>query len=176
MSRTDVNIIDMPFSDVVAGLGTGRVDVGILNEPLVTLAVDKGIGVIWKRTDEVYPNQQTAALMYGPGIVKRPDVANRFMAAYLKGVRFYNDALGGKASREELIAILIKHTRVKDPKLYQKMTFPGLDPNGKVNTKDMSDDVKVWVASGRMKESVDVTKVVDTSYAENAVRKLGTYK
>ena len=176
VKTSDVNIIDMPFSDIWAGLGTGRFDVGMLIEPLVTQAVDKGIGVVWKRTDEIYPNQQYGAVLYGPGIIKRPSVANRFMIGYLKGVRFYNDALNGRAPREELVSILTKHTNVKNPELYQKMVFPGLDPNGTLNTKGMKDDIQVWVSSGHMKEAVDVNKVVDMSYAENAVQKLGGRK
>jgi ABC-type nitrate/sulfonate/bicarbonate transport system substrate-binding protein len=176
VKESEVNQVNMQFADIVAGLGTGKVDVGVLIEPLVTQAVDKDIGVIWKRADELYPNQQYGALMYGPGIIKRPDVARRFMIAYLKGVRYYNDALAGKVPRDELFAILTKNTSVKNPALYQRMVFPGLDPNGTLNVAGMEADVKWWVATGRMKQSVPVAKLVDASYAEQAVRELGPYQ
>lgn len=171
----DVNQINMQFADILTALGTGKIDVGVLVEPLVSQAVAKGVGVVWKRADEVYPNQQYGALMYGPGIIKRPDVARRFMVAYLKGVRFYNDALAGKAARDELVAILIKNTSVKNPALYKQMVFPGLEPNGALNIEGMESDVKWWVAAGRMKQSVPVAKLVDASYASDAVKELGPY-
>jgi NitT/TauT family transport system substrate-binding protein len=174
--ENEVNIVAMSFPDIVAGLGTGAIDVAALIEPLVTVAVDRGIAVVWKRADEIYPSQQYAALIYGPGITERPDVATRFMVAYLKGVRFYNDALNGKASRSELIGILTKDTSVKDAALYDKMVLPGLNPNGTLNIDGMREDMNWFLAEGRMKELVDIKKVVDTRYIEAAVSKLGEYK
>jgi len=176
VKESEVKIVAMSFPDIVAGLGSGAIDVATLIEPLVTVAVDKGFAVVWKRADEIYPSQQYAALIYGPGITKRPDVATRFMVAYLKGVRFYNDALSGKASRSELIGILTKNTTVKNAELYDKMALPGLNPNGTLNIDGMSEDMKWFVAEGRMKEPVDIHKVVDTKYIEAAVSKLGEYK
>ena len=172
----EINQVNMQFADIAAALGTGKVDIGVLIEPLVTQVVRKGIAVVWKRADAIYPNQQYGALMYGPGIIKRPDVARRFMIAYLKAVRFYNDALEGKASRDELVSILTKNTSVKNPELYRDMVFPGLDPNGRLNVEGMKQDVAWWVSAGRMKESVPVEKLVDTSYAEQAVAALAASK
>jgi ABC-type nitrate/sulfonate/bicarbonate transport system substrate-binding protein len=174
--ENEVNIVAMSFPDIVAGLGTGAIDVAALIEPLVTVAVDRGIAVVWKRADEIYPSQQYAALIYGPGITERPDVATRFMVAYLKGVRFYNDALNGKASRSELIGILTKDTSVKDAALYDKMVLPGLNPNGTLNIDGMREDMNWFLAEGRMRELADIKKVVDTRYIEAAVSKLGEYK
>jgi NitT/TauT family transport system substrate-binding protein len=176
VKENEVNQVNMQFADIAAALGTGKVDIGVLIEPLVTQVVNKGIAVLWKRVDTIYPNQQYGALMYGPGIMKRPDVAKRFMMAYLKAVRFYNDALEGKASREELVSILTKSTSVKNPELYRDMAFPGLDPNGKLNVEGMKQDVAWWVSAGRMKESVPVEKLIDASYVEAAVKALGAAK
>jgi NitT/TauT family transport system substrate-binding protein len=174
VKESEVRQINMSFGDIAAGLGTGKVDVGVLIEPLVTQVVSKDIATLWKRVDDIYPNQQYGALMYGPGIIKRPDVANRFMVAYLKAARFYNDALEGRASREELVGILTRNTSVKDPALYKTMVFPGIHPDGKLNTAGMAEDVAWWVAAGRMKTKVDLADIVDSSYAERAVKQLGS--
>lgn len=175
VKESEVNIVDLKFGDAYAALGTGRVDVAMLIEPLATKAVAEDVGVVWKRVDEIYPNEQYGVLMYGPGIIKRPAVANRFMAAYLRGVRYYNDALAGKISGAELTQILIKNTSVKDPALYTKMVFPKLDPNGKLNVAGMQDDVKWWISAGVIKGAVDVNRVVNNSYVDNALKKLGLY-
>ena len=170
--ESEIQQINMSFGDIVAALGNKKVDVGVLIEPLVTQVVANDIATLWKRSDEVYPNQQYGALMYGPGIIKRPEVAKKFMVAYLKGARFYNDALSGKASRDELVSILVHHTSVKRPELYQRMVFPGIDPDGKLNTAGMAQDVKYWTATGRMKQPVNLADIVDSSYAEYATKQL----
>jgi NitT/TauT family transport system substrate-binding protein len=172
LQESDLQMTNMSFGDIAAALGTKKIDVGVLIEPLVTQLDAKGIATIWKRADTVYPNQQYGALMYGPGIIKRPAVADRFMVAYLKAARFYNAALAGKASREELVQILVKHTSVKNPELYKTMVFPGIDPDGRLNTSGMAEDVKWWHAHGRMKEEVKLSDIVDTSYAERAKKTL----
>ena len=108
--------------------------------------------------------------------MNRLATSGRFMIAYLKAVRFYNDALEGKASRDELVAILTKNTSVKNPDLYKEMAFPGLDPDGKLNVEGMKQDVAWWVSAGRMKESVPVEKLIDASYADAAVKALAVSK
>jgi len=170
MKETDVNVVGMSFADIFAALGTGRIDAAPLQEPLVARAVDNGSAVVWKRVDEVYPGQQYAALLYGPGITKRPDVAVRFMVAYLKGARFYNDALEGKIPREKLVSILTQNTNVKDKTLYDKMAFPAIASDGKLNIEGMRSDVAWFVSAGRMKQAVKIEDVVDTSYAEKATQ------
>ncbi len=176
VAESDVKFENLAFADILSGLGTGALDAGILIEPLVTRAVEKNIAVIWKRTDAIYPNQQYGVLVYGPGMLKRPELGRKFMVGYLKGARFYNDVLAGKAPREELVRILTNHTAVKDPALYGKMALPGIDPNGRLNLEGMKSDMAWFVASGRMKQPVDLSKAVDTSFAEDAVRQLGKYQ
>jgi NitT/TauT family transport system substrate-binding protein len=171
----EVKVINMSFPDILTGLGTGKVDVGVLIEPLVTEAAEQGIGVIWKRADTIYPNQQYGSLMYGQSLIKRPELGTRFMVAYLKGTRFYNDALSGKASRDELVDILARNTAVKNREMYAKMAYPGLDPNGTLNLKGMESDMEWWVTAGSMKQPVPVSRVADTSFAEAAAKQLGAY-
>ncbi|TFZ02596.1 hypothetical protein EZ313_15160 [Ramlibacter henchirensis] len=172
LKESDLKMTNMTFGDIAAALGTKKIDVGVLIEPLVTQVEAQGIATIWKRADTVYPNQQYGALMYGPGIIKRQAVADKFMVAYLKAARFYNAALAGKASKDELVQILTKHTTVKNPELYKTMKFPGIHPDGKLNTAGMAEDVKWWHANGRMKEEVKLSDIVDQSYAERAKKQL----
>ena len=41
----------------------------------------------WKDPDEYDPNAQIAILVYGAGMSKKPEVAKRFMTAYIKSLR-----------------------------------------------------------------------------------------
>jgi NitT/TauT family transport system substrate-binding protein len=172
VKESEVRLSNMTFGDIVAALSSKRIETAVLIEPLVTQVETQGIASVWKRADTVYPNQQYGALMYGQGIIKRPEVAHKFMVAYLKAARFYNDALAGKGSREELVQILVKNTTVKNPDLYKSMVFPGIHPDGKLNTEGMAEDVRWWHANGRMKELVNLSAIVDSSYAERAKKQL----
>ena len=39
--------------------------------------------------------------MFGERLIKNPELGVKFMIAYLKAARFYNDALDGQASRDD---------------------------------------------------------------------------
>jgi ABC-type nitrate/sulfonate/bicarbonate transport system substrate-binding protein len=124
----------------------------------------------------MYLNQQVAVLLYGPEFSRRADVAQRFMKAYLRGVRDYNDVFFKNRDRAGIIDILSKNTNVRKPELYATMVMPGLDPNGAVNVAGMTSDMAWFLSKGFLKEPVDVSKVVDTSFAESAVKQLGPYQ
>ena len=61
-------------------------------------------------------------MMFSPGFAKT-DAAKRFMVAYLKGVRDYNDALkeGHLAgpNADEVVAVLTEYTPIKDAAIYR---------------------------------------------------------
>jgi NitT/TauT family transport system substrate-binding protein len=176
LKPADFNLQNLSFGDSVAALASGSVDAAYLIEPLVQSAEQKGIGKLLLSGDKMYPDQQVAVLLYGPDfIAKRKDVAARFMVAYLKGVRDYNNAFRKTIDRAAIVAILTRNTTVRSPELYEKMVMPGLDPDGKVNAKGMDSDMRWFLAKGYLKQEVDVSKAIDTSFAAEAVKKLGAY-
>lgn len=176
LKPSDFNLENLSFGDSVAALASGSVDAAYLIEPLVQSAEQKGIGKLLISGDKMYPDQQVAVMLYGPDFAaKRKDVAERFMVAYLKGVRDYNNAFRKNIDRAAIVSILSKNTTVKSVDLYAKMTMPGLDPDGKVNAKGMENDMRWFLSKGYLKQEVDVSKAIDTSFADNAVKKLGAY-
>jgi NitT/TauT family transport system substrate-binding protein len=176
LKEGDVTLQNLSFGDSVAALASGSVDSAYLIEPLMQSAEQKGIGKLFLTGDKMYPNQQVAVLLYGPDFVaKRKAVAERFMMAYLKGVRDYNNAFRKNIDRAAIATILSKNTTVKSLPLYDKMIMPGLDPNGKVNAAGMTNDMHWFLSKGYLKEEVDVAKAIDASFAEVAVKKLGAY-
>jgi ABC-type nitrate/sulfonate/bicarbonate transport system substrate-binding protein len=68
-------------------------------EPSATQAIERGAAERLSSADP-YPNQQMAVLLYGADFIeKQPQLAQKFMIAYLKGARFSNDALKGASMR-----------------------------------------------------------------------------
>ncbi|HZR99411.1 MAG TPA: ABC transporter substrate-binding protein [Chloroflexota bacterium] len=177
VADNEVNIIEMPFPDIMAALGNRNIDVGSLIEPFVAAAVGNGVGVRWKGTDETYPNYQIAMLLYAPHFAApaQRSAAERFMIGYLKGVRDYNDAFVKNQGRDAVIDILIKHTPVKNRAQYDAIVPAGLRPNGRVNVETIKADQDWYFAAGQQSEKVDVDAIVDHSYVDNAVRVLGPY-
>ncbi len=177
LKEGDLNLQNLSFGDSMAALASGSVDAAYLIEPLMQSAEQKGIGKLLITGDKMYPNQQVAVLLYGPDFAaKRKAVAQRFMVAYLKGVRDYNNAFRKNIDRAAIVSILSKNTSVRAPGLYEKMIMPGLDPNGKVNAAGMANDMRWFLAKGYLKQEVDVSKAIDTSFAEDAVHTLGSYQ
>jgi NitT/TauT family transport system substrate-binding protein len=174
----DINLVTMSHADMVTALANGSIDAGLPIEPFVAEAVAKGVATIWKRDDEVAPRQQVAVVLYGPKFVENRDLARRFMLAYLKGARYYNDAFDKKdaAKRKEVVGILVRNTAVKDADLYTKMVMPGIDPNGRVNLLSLADQQDYFLAKGSQKTRLELKQVVDMQYAEWAAQKLGPYK
>jgi NitT/TauT family transport system substrate-binding protein len=177
LKEADLTLENLTFGDSLAALASGSVDAAYLIEPLMQSAEEKNIGKILLTGDQIYPNQQVAVLLYGSDLVQhRPDVAERFMKAYLKGVRDYNNAFRKNIDRAGIVEILSRNTNVKKPELYEKMVMPGLDPNGTINISGMTNDMNWFLANGFLKQSVDVSGAIDTSFAEKAVKQLGEYR
>jgi NitT/TauT family transport system substrate-binding protein len=104
------------------------------------------------------------------------DIATRWMTAYLKGVRDYNDAFFKNRNRPEIVDILSQSLVVKDPALYDRMAFAACDPDGQVSIASLQAQMDYAVASGDVAAPLDLAKVVDGSFAEAAVARLGPYR
>jgi len=173
---SDLLLQNLTFGDSLAALASGSVDAAYLIEPLAQSAEQKGIGKLFMTGDQMYLDQQVAVLLYGANFAaKKPDVAKRFMVAYLKGVRDYNDAFVKNKDRAAIVSILTKNTTVKAAALYDKMVMPGLNPDGAVNIAGMTDDMKWFQSKGYLKEPVDVAKAVNMSFVDAAIKQLGQY-
>ena len=92
-------------------------------------------------------------------------------------VRKVYDAFGPKRQgRDEVIDILIKHTPIKDRNAYEQMRPAGLDPDGKLEIASIQQDYAYYQRAGHTTQPVDLAKVIDTSFQEYAVQRLGPYQ
>ncbi|TCT05293.1 ABC transporter substrate-binding protein [Paralcaligenes ureilyticus] len=180
LSYKDVQHEYLGYPQQVTALANGAIDAAVSTEPSVTQAIEKGIAVRFPH-ENPYPNQEVAVLLYGGDFIKnKPQVAKKFMVAYLKGARFYNGALkNGRfagPNAGEVIAILVRDSRVKDPALYKGMTPNGINPDGKLNLTSLRKDFQFYKDQGYLQGSATVNQVVDESFAHMAVKELGPYK
>jgi len=182
LAWSDIQSVQLGFPQQFAALQNKGIDGAILNEPLLSLGMHQGFIVKDARDAEIYPDHQNAVLLYGaPFTDRQPQAAQKFMRAYLRGVRDYNDALkdGHLAgpNAEEIIKILIDYTDLKDAAVYRETSPSALDPDGKVNVASLRKD-RGFFKEEKLIEKADITadSMLDMHFAEQAVKEPGPYK
>ena len=181
MSFDDIKQTAMALPNHLVAMKNKGIEVTLTPEPYATMIVEMGLAVRLKTVDEFYPNQQQTVMVYSAKFMKeRPEVAQRFMQAYLRGVRFYMDSLkDGSISgpnADEVIASIVKHTRTKDVALLKRIKPVVVNPDGQVNFEGMKKDWEFLKSKGIIEASTTPADIVDMSYVEAAVKKLGPYK
>ena len=178
----DVDVVYLGFPEHLPAYKNKGIDASITNEPTMTRAIEDDVAVRVAGNDVTYPDQQTAVTFFSDHFIgSRRDAAERFMRAYLRGVRMYNDALkGGRLAgpkADEVIAILVKHTTIKDESMFRRMVPSYCNPDGEVNVASLRKDLEFFRELGLIeKKDVSVDGVVDASFAKAAVAKLGPYR
>jgi NitT/TauT family transport system substrate-binding protein len=182
VSFDDVTKLPLDYPDHVVGFKSGSIDASITIEPFATAAINTGDATKIMGDDQFYPNQEVAVLIYGETFRKqRRDVGMRFMRAYIKGARYYNDALAnGKLAgpnAADVISILTEKTRIKNPAVFRAITPNGCDPDGRVNVASMQRDLDLYRKLGLVTNpKLTAAQTVDTSFTDAAVKQLGPYK
>jgi NitT/TauT family transport system substrate-binding protein len=176
LTTDDVELAVMPFPDMGLALANRSIDLAVSLEPLITAGVEQGLFVRWKGVDEFYPNDQSGVVLYAPRFAReQAEAARRWMIAYLKGVRDYNDAFTKQQGQEEVVGIINRSTTVKDPALVRKMVPAGINPDGRVSVEDLLFKQQWYLSHGAMAQPADVGRAVDHQFVDYAVERLGPY-
>jgi NitT/TauT family transport system substrate-binding protein len=181
LKYSDVETVDLPLPEHVTVLKNKAVDAAASVEPAPTIAVKNGDAVVIKSDDQILPHHQIAVLLYSEDFaLKRADAARRFMRAYIRAVRFYNDALkDGRLdgpTADEVITILAEATPIKSRDIYKAITPTGMNPDGRVNAESLAYDLAFYREQGLIRGEVTIDAVVDHSFADAALKDLGPYR
>lgn len=171
LTGKDVQFVNMSNPDMVQALTNGGVDAALMGTPFSTKAIESKVGKVL--VDDFAPGYSTTTYMYsGKFIKERPDIAKRFALALLKG---YRAIQGANYLSDENVSIYAKYTgstaaiiKATPPLIY--------DPNMAIAKDSITDQEKVYRESGwtDYSQALDVTKMFDTSFVENAVKTLGS--
>jgi NitT/TauT family transport system substrate-binding protein len=177
LTLNDIKLTTLGYADMNVAMANGSLDATVQIEPYVAVAVEKGIAARVSGNDDIYPNQQSAVIMYSPVFIeKHPDLARAFMVAYVKALRDYNKAFGGGGDKKEILNILAKYTGGDDPGIFERVVPVGLHPDGRMNAKGLADDARWFVEHGYVKQMPNMDAIVDESYVDFAVQTLGAFK
>ena len=161
---------------MLAAIENGSIDAALNIEPLITQGVAQGIHVRFGDATDFAPEAQIAMVLGSPQFMNdEQDVSLRFMAAYLKGVRDYNDAFIKGEGKDEIIDIMTQYTALKDAAVWEDVFVTGLDPNGKMFISDIRDQYELYKKNGAIRGEFKFDEAIDTTTTEKAVEIIGVY-
>jgi ABC-type nitrate/sulfonate/bicarbonate transport system substrate-binding protein len=111
----DLTLIQLGFmATVAAGLQGGSIEGGVVSPP-TQFAVDKaGFKELISITDMDFAFPNPALVAVGPIIRSKPDVINRFIRAYVRGIH------RARTDREFTYKSMAKYTKIQDQSVLQK--------------------------------------------------------
>jgi NitT/TauT family transport system substrate-binding protein len=177
---SDVEVTYLGFPQHVVAFQNKAIDASVTTEPSATKAEQMKVAVRVAGGDQVFPNQQVAVILYGGQFIKEhADEGRKFMKAYLKGVRDYNDAIvNGRLAgpgADQVIRILTSDTIIKDPNVYKAIVVNGCNPDGKVNVDSLKKDLQFFRDRNLIQGDITVEQVLDHSFVDVALKELGPY-
>ncbi len=177
LTEEDVEYVHIAdFGAMLGAIDSGTIDAALNIEPLIAQGINQGFHLRFGDTTDYAPESQIAMVLASPQFMENDELSLRFMAAYLKGVRDYNDAFFKDEGEAEIIDIMVKHTALKDPELWERVFVTGLDPNGKMFIDDIKKQYETYKANGAIRGEIDFDKSVDPSLVERAIEEIGLYE
>ncbi|MBB4822815.1 NitT/TauT family transport system substrate-binding protein [Sporosarcina luteola] len=177
LTEDDVEYVHIAdFGAMLGAIDSGTVDAALNIEPLITQGVEKGFHVRFGDATDYAPESQIAMVLASPKFMEDEELSLRFMLAYLKGLHDYNDAFFKDIGKDEVVDIMVKHTALKDPALWEKVYVTGLNPNGDMHVEDIKKQFDSYKANGAILGDIDFNIAIDTSLADKATEILGEYE
>lgn len=173
LKENDFTWVELGYPQMLPALQSKSVDMVHIIEPFTTKVIEAGVAVLVGDAYEATPDGTVVPLVYSETFAtQKKDLGQKFMVAYMKGVRDYNDAYRKNKSRAEITKILADATKT-DPTLVERMRKGGLDPDQKVNKKWIIATQDFLFDHKYVHKKIDIDKLIDPSFAEYAVKQLG---
>lgn len=173
----DIAIEYVSLADQPAAMANGKIDAALMTEPYASIAEAHGVGSIVLPLDQLLPGFQVGLIFYNTEWAHRyPEDARRWMLAYVKGLRYYNDALRTHHGRVDLIGIITAHASIKDRAVWDRMVWSGLDPDGIFGTGGLLDYERWLLNEHHISQFVLPNRLADLSYVQYATKALGPYR
>lgn len=175
MDDIDLKVIQ-GFPNLTIALANKSIDGAMQIEPLITKGIDDGVMSIFGDPSEYAPGTQVAMVLASPAFAENKELANRFMVAYVKALRDYNDAFQKDKGTDEIISIMAQYTALKDEQLWHKVNVTGLSPDNEVDMEAVAADLQWFRDHKGFNAEMDLNKVIDLSATKFALEHLGPYE
>lgn len=176
MTRSDVRLVEMSYPNMVPAMASGAVDAAVLLEPFLTQGRSMGAAEVIGDPLKNAPGKTpiVVPLVYSEGFAAKQELAQSFMIAYMRGIRDYNNAFRKNIRKDEVIAIIARNAGL-DEQIVRDAYPAGLDPNQQVDRESLSFFQEFFFKEGQIREPIDIDQLLDQSFADAAVEKLGKY-
>ncbi len=173
LKRSDITVKTVAYADNPAAFASKSIDFTYGFEPYATTFQSTGVAFLWLTGGSVIPNHVQSGILYGPSITAQQDVAQRWMLAYLKGARESYKYYNSLPLPDDITNIVVKYGVQKDPARVKTSPLSPRNLDGSVDKNSVQTDLNFFKANNCIQGSPTVDQVVDNSYAEYAVSKLG---
>jgi NitT/TauT family transport system substrate-binding protein len=171
LSLADVDVQPLPLPDQAGAVNNGAVDAAFTIEPFITQAVGLGGAVRVVGAQEVTPNLAGAITAYSPDFATRtPELADRYMVAWLRGVADYNAAFGAERRGTDAAVQLLREAGIP---INPNTQLPRFQPDGRFDVGMMSALLDWYIAEGVVPAGTDLGSIIDFQFADRAARRLG---
>jgi NitT/TauT family transport system substrate-binding protein len=164
-ARNDVTLIEMTTSAVLAGVKSGRAEIGVTSEPLLTQGVKAGL---WSEPiinipRELGPYAYSTLNVRLESVVKEPELVEKFVRGVVQGIRFtYADPEGAAAVAKKEFPTMA----LDDLKATLDRTFAdGLwSRDGSITAEAWNTGESVVLAAGILKKPVPYDGIIDMRF------------
>jgi NitT/TauT family transport system substrate-binding protein len=165
LSSKDVQIMDVTLPARLEGMGNGSLDLAAVSDPWAIRMINAGYGQIWNPWQKFLPNFQFSIIMFGPNLLeKNREAGVKFLVAYLKGVRQYNE---GKTDRN--VEIITKYTQLK-PEEVRQSCWMSMRSDGSMDLSGMASFQDWAISKGYLVSKISYEQLVDLSFLEAALK------
>jgi NitT/TauT family transport system substrate-binding protein len=178
LTINDVEIKVIPFTQYALAFNNKAIDAAIAIPPFTAQLLDGGHAVNFAEPDTlVKPQPMTIAVsMINTDWAKaNHELARNYYVAYLRAIRDYCQAYHGGSIRQAFIDLSIRTGTETRPELLHKYPWPARSPDGQINVASML-DMQAWYVKNKMSNAeFPADRIVDKSYVDYALAKLGPF-
>jgi NitT/TauT family transport system substrate-binding protein len=178
LKLSDVDVKVLRFPQMGAALANKAIDAALLIPPFTYEFIDKHLAVEFAEPDKlVKPNPMTiAVIMVNTDWAKEHrEALQGYVNAYLRGVRDYCNAYHHGSIRPAMIDSIVHHAAERNPKLLNEYPWVARSPDLRVNVASMLDMQDWYVANKFSTAKLPAERLLDMSYADAAIKKLGPF-
>ncbi len=177
----DAKTVFLGFPAQMAAYDNKAIDASIMPEHFRSQAINKGLVVELTPIASFRDNQMVGIVTFSEKFAtEKADIAHRMMKAYVRGVRYYVDAIKDAKlagpNADEVIDIIARYSSLKDKDVIRQMIPTAMEPDGHVNFDTLKEDLDFFRSKGMVKGEIDLNTIVDRSFIERAIKELGPYK
>ena len=161
LTLSDLDVVRLPPNVEPQALDDGSVDIVTRGDPQMHALLVRGHRLIGGAMSAA-PRNHLAVLVYGPTLLSDHELGVRFMRAYLRAVRRYNQ---GATPRN--VAIVSRGLGIDSTSL-RDMCWSTSRPDGSIDRTSIMNYLQWAVGRGLLEQVIDPDRLVDPSFAVEA--------